>query len=308
VSKALVLKSTGSLYTVRTAEGDILDCKIKGSFRLKGIKNTNPLAVGDWVEIELQPNSTTAFITTIHQRKNYIIRRSSNLSKQAHIIAANIDQALLMVTLVYPETYVQFIDRFLASSEAYNIPAKLIFNKTDLYTPETLQKMDYLQEVYTAIGYPCFSISVKENQGIEAVRKLLKDKVSVISGNSGVGKSSLINCLDNSLNLRTSEISDYHEKGKHTTTFTELFELNSGGYIIDTPGIKGFGLVDMNRNEIFHFFPEMFKISAQCQFYNCTHTHEPGCAVKASVENGSIAGFRYDSYLGLFFEDESKYR
>lgn len=302
----IVTKSTGSNYTVKS-KNQIFNCKIKGKFRLKGIRTTNPVAVGDVVKFEIVDNEN-AIIVEIEDRKNYIIRKSINLSKESHILASNIDHAILLVTMVFPETEQEFIDRFLVSSEIYKIPAKIVFNKIDLCTKELIEYIDYLSNIYKKIGYDCFSISAKEKINIDVIKNLLKDKTSVIAGNSGAGKSTLINAIDSDLKLKTSELSEYHLKGKHTTTFAEMFELKFGGYIIDTPGIKGFGVVDMNKEDISHNFPEMFSLLGECKFYNCTHVHEPGCAVKQAVENGEIADFRYISYLNIMEGDTGKYR
>ncbi|MBI9069531.1 MAG: ribosome small subunit-dependent GTPase A [Salinivirgaceae bacterium] len=306
MKQGLVLKSTGSSYQVKSDNNEIINCKIRGKFRTKGIKTTNPIAVGDIVDFKFDDNSEFGIISKIHPRKNYIIRKSINLSKQAHILAANIDQAVLMVTLAKPKTYPEFIDRFLVSAEAYQIPAKIIFNKIDLYDEELIKEMGALMNLYEGIGYGCFQTSAKKGIGIDEVKELLKDKISVISGHSGIGKSSLINTIQPSLNLKTSEISDYHESGKHTTTFPEMHELSKDSYIIDTPGIKGLGMVDMEKEEIAHYFPEMFKALKNCQFYNCTHSHEPNCAVKLAVENGTIKKSRYKSYLSILAGDEDE--
>ena len=309
MKKGLVLKSTGSFYSVKDLETNkIVTCIVRGKLRIQGIKSTNPVAVGDMVDYEIPDNTETGIIKDVLERKNYIIRKSTNLSKQTQILAANIDQAILLVTIAYPETYPLFIDRFLITAEAYSIPAKLIFNKIDLYNKEQTDFMNYLMDVYQKAGYECFTTSVIQKHNIENVKSLLKDKITLISGNSGVGKSSLINLVDPGLKLKTSEISDYHKSGKHTTTFAEMFELAIGGYIIDTPGIRGFGLHDFQKNELFHYFPEIFKASKSCKFYNCTHVHEPGCAVKKEVEEGNISQLRYENYLSILFDDESKHR
>lgn len=293
---------------MKTDEGKLVECKIKGNFRLKGIRSTNPVAVGDHVHIILNQEGT-AFISEIEDRKNYIIRRSSNLSKQSHILAANLDQCMLIVTVNYPETTTIFIDRFLASAEAYRIPVKLIFNKIDVYDEDDLHYMDSLIHLYTTIGYPCLKVSARTGEGIDAVREELKDKISLFSGHSGVGKSTLINAILPELDIKTGEISTYHNKGMHTTTFSEMFPLPDGGYIIDTPGIKGFGTFDMEEEEIGHYFPEIFKFSADCRFNNCTHRHEPGCAVRQAVEEHYISESRYASYLNMLEDkEEGKYR
>jgi len=299
---------------VKSENGDIVACKIKGNFRLKGIKSTNPIAVGDHVEFKLaekesedNTNVINGLITNIVERTNYIIRKSPNLSKQSHIIASNIDESFLVVTINYPVTTSTFIDRFLVSAEAYRIPCTLIFNKVDRYNHDQTRQMDAMIELYEKIGYRCLKTSTKNNIGMETLKSRMKNKTIVFAGHSGVGKSTLINTIEPSLNLKTKEISDYHQTGKHTTTFSEMFELSFGGYIIDTPGIKGFGVLEMEKEEISHYFPEMFKFLEKCQYYNCTHTHEPGCEVKKQVNEGEIADSRYFSYLGLLNTDD-KYR
>ena len=304
----LVIKNTGSWYVVKTDDGAEINCKIKGNFRLKGIRTTNPIAVGDLVTI--LPNADgKAFITGIDTRKNYIIRRSSNLSKEAHIIAANVDQALLIVTLAHPVTSTTFVDRFLATAEAYRVPVKLIFNKIDRYTEDDIRYMDGLINLYTYIGYPCFKVSALNETGIEEIKKDLEGKVTLLSGNSGVGKSTLINAIMPELKVKTGEISDYHNKGMHTTTFSEMFPLANGGYLIDTPGIKGFGTFDMEEEEVGHYFKEIFEYSANCKYGNCTHRHEPGCAVREAVEQHLISESRYTSYLNMLEDkEEGKYR
>ena len=304
----LVVKNTGSWYQVKTDEGQLINCKIKGNFRLKGIRSTNPIAVGDGVQIIVN-NEGTAFISEIDDRKNYIIRKASNLSKQSHILAANLDQCMLIVTINYPETSTVFIDRFLASAEAYRVPVTLLFNKIDRYNENEYRLLQELTKLYSSIGYPCFSISAKKQTGIDDVREALKGKITLFSGNSGVGKSTLINTLLPGLNLKTGEISDAHNTGMHTTTFSEMFEFESNGYIIDTPGIKGFGTFDMKDEEVGHYFKEIFQVSAYCKYNNCTHTHEPGCAVLEAVENHQISLSRYTSYLSILEDkDERKYR
>ncbi len=305
----LVIKNTGSWYVVKTDDGKEINCKIKGNFRLKGIRTTNPVAVGDTVSI-LPNNDGSAFITKIDERKNYIIRRSSNLSKEAHIIAANVDQALLIVTLAHPVTSTTFVDRFLATAEAYRIPATIVVNKIDLLCDE--EDKEYLEAwcyLYRSIGYNVIEVSAATGEGIDKLKESLEDKITLLSGNSGVGKSTIINQIIPGLNLRTAEISSTHDTGMHTTTFSEMFPLPQGGYLIDTPGVKGFGTIDFDRHEVAHFFPEIFEISQDCRFGNCTHTHEPGCAVLSAVEEARISQSRYNSYLSIL-EDSSddKYR
>ena len=306
--KGLVIKNTGSWYTVKTDDGTIVDSKIKGNFRLKGIRSTNPVAVGDRVEI-IRNQEGTAFINAIEDRRNYIIRKSQNLSKQSHIIAANVDQAFLIVTVNYPQTSTTFIDRFLASAEAYSVPVTLVFNKTDLLGEEERHYQNMMMTLYNTVGYKCVAISAETGEGVEALLPMLHDKITVLSGNSGVGKSTLINRILPDVNLRTAEISDTHNTGMHTTTFSEMLELPQGGYIIDTPGIKGFGTFNMEPEEITSYFKEIFKFSKDCRFNNCTHTHEPGCAVLKAVEDHYIAASRYQSYLSMLNDkDENKYR
>lgn len=304
----LVIKNTGSWYIVKTGEGEEIKCKIKGNFRLKGIRTTNPVAVGDRVTIETNQEGT-AFITRIEPRENYIIRKSSNLSKESHILAANIDQALLIITVSNPVTNTIFIDRFLATAEAYSIPVKIVINKTDCYNEDDKEYMDALILLYETIGYECFKVSALTGEGIDEIKALLKGKISLVSGNSGVGKSTLINTILPGLNLKTGNVSASHHKGMHTTTFSEMFPLPNGGYIIDTPGVKGFGTIDFAPEEVAHFFPEIFKISHDCRFNNCTHRHEPGCAVLAAVEQHLISESRYASYLSIIDDStEGKYR
>ena len=305
----LVIRNTGSWYTVKTDDGgQLIDCKIKGNFRLKGIRSTNPVAVGDHVTL-VPNNEGTAFITEIADRRNYIIRKASNLSKQSHIIAANVDQAMLVVTVNYPQTSTTFIDRFLASAEAYRIPVVLIFNKVDILDDDELRYLDMMINLYETVGYECRSISAERGDGVETVMQLLEGKVTVLSGNSGVGKSTLINRLLPDANLRTAEISDAHNTGMHTTTFSEMLPLPSGGYIIDTPGIKGFGTFNIEPEELSGYFKEIFRFSRDCRFSNCTHTHEPGCAVLKAVEDHYIAASRYQSYISMLDDkEEGKYR
>lgn len=304
----LVIRNTGSWYTVKTDDGSLIECKIKGNFRLKGIRSTNPVAVGDRVKI-VRNVEGTAFITDIGDRSNYIIRKSPNLSKQSHIIAANIDQAFLIVTVNHPQTSTTFIDRFLASAEAYRIPVILVFNKIDILSPEDVEYQKMMIHLYETIGYECLSVSAFDNSIIECFRPLLENKITLFSGNSGVGKSTLLNTLIPGLNLRTSEISEAHDTGMHTTTFSEMLPLPYGGWVIDTPGIKGFGTFDMEPEEICGYFKEIFKYSKDCRFRNCTHTHEPGCAVRKAVEEHYISESRYNSYLSMLEDkNEGKYR
>lgn len=304
----VVIKSTGSWYTVRTSNGDIVECRIKGKFRLSGIKSTNPVTVGDNVDFDLEKNSVNGIITDIHDRKNYIIRKSVKLSKQTHIIAANIDQVFLLVTLENPPTFTNFIDRFLATAEAYSIPAILLFNKIDLYTKQLLEQKQKLEKIYRDIGYECLDVSATENINIDKLKIMMKDRVSMFSGHSGVGKSTLINTIHPELDLKTSHISTQHKQGQHTTTFAEMFSLPFGGYIIDTPGIKGFGVVDFSKEEIGDFFLEIFALKQDCKFNNCLHVDEPDCGVKSAVEKGKIADSRYISYLQLLEDEKENYR
>ena len=307
--KGLVIKNTGSWYTVLTDDGQLLDCKVKGNFRIKGIRSTNPVAVGDRVTV-----NDEAWITEIEDRKNYIIRKSINLSKQSHILAANVDQALLVITVVRPETSTTFIDRFLASAEAYRVPVILIFNKNDVLSDEEAHYQQMMMQLYETIGYECYAISAQTGDGVEALRPKLEGKITLLSGNSGVGKSTLINRLVPDANLRTADISDAHQTGMHTTTFSEMIPLTSclsphAPFLIDTPGIKGFGTFDMEREELTSYFREIFEFSKQCRFSDCTHTHEPGCAVLKAVEDHFIAQSRYQSYLSMLDDkDENKYR
>lgn len=306
--QGLVIKNTGSWYTVKTVEGDIVECKIKGNFRLKGIRSTNPVAVGDHVEIE-RNQQDTAFITAIGDRKNYIIRKSQNLSKQSHIIAANVDQAFLVVTVEHPQTSTTFIDRFLATAEAYSVPVVLVFNKTDLLDGDLKHYQRMMVDLYETVGYKCVQVSAQTGEGMEQLKDLLRGRITLLSGNSGVGKSTMINRLLPGVNLRTAEISDAHNTGMHTTTFSEMLPLPGGGYIIDTPGIKGFGTFNMEPEELTSYFKEIFHFSKNCRFSNCTHTHEPGCAVLKAVEDHYIAASRYQSYLSMLQDkDENKYR
>lgn len=306
--EGLVIKNTGSWYQVEDAQsGRTVMCKLKGAFRLREGRTTNPVAVGDRVDYDLEADGT-GVIVAIRERKNYIIRRSSNLSKEAHIIAANLDRAFIVVTLDFPETKPEFIDRFLVTAEAYNVPPTIILNKEDLYSREYDDLLDGFKQTYELAGYPILQVSATEGTGIDGLRKEIRGRVSLFSGNSGVGKSTLIHAIDPSLNPRTGEISAYHNRGKHTTTFSEMFKLSEGGYIIDTPGIKGFGLVDFEKEEVGRYFPEIFRYAPDCQYYNCTHTHEPGCAVQEAVAEGTVAQSRYISYLKVLEDENLKYR
>ncbi|MCK5820907.1 MAG: ribosome small subunit-dependent GTPase A [Bacteroidales bacterium] len=306
--EGLVIKTTGSWHSVKTNSGQIISCTIKGRFRIKGIRLTNPVAVGDIVEFIKDDGQEKGVIVKIHPRKNYIIRKSINLAREAHILAANIDQALLMVSLREPTTFSMFIDRFLVSAEAYKIPVVLIFNKTDIYQKEDFKTLEEWKGIYEAVGYPCYDTSVLQSKGIDNVSQLLSGKISVISGNSGVGKSSLINTLLPEAILKTAEISSSHLTGKHTTTYPEMLLLEAGGYIIDTPGIRGFGIIDIGKEELYHFFPEIFEVSSNCKYHNCTHSHEPDCAVAVAVEEGKISFMRYNNYLAMLTDDDDKYR
>lgn len=313
LNKGLVIKSTGSRYLVNY-QNELYECRIKGKLRMKGIRTTNPVSVGDLVYFEVQNEVSESgkpmgIISKIEVRKNYIIRRSVNLSKESHIIAANIDLAFIIATVNYPATTLNFIDRFLVTAEAYNIPSVVVFNKIDLYNPAEMEKVNQWYGIYHEIGYKCLATSVKSGQGMDDLQGMMKNKTSVFAGHSGVGKSSLINYIDPKLNLKTNLISTQHKQGKHTTTFSEMFALEMGGYIIDTPGIRSFGMIDMKNDDVSHFFPEIFRTSEHCRFNNCTHTHEPGCAVINAVEQGEISISRYENYLSILNEDESeKYR
>lgn len=304
LKQGIVIKSTGSHYKVLDSEGITHDCVIKGKFRVKGIRTTNPVAVGDNVSFDVEDS----IITALAPRRNYMIRRASNLSRESQIIAANIDQAFIMISVIMPETPVEFIDRFLATAEAYRIPASLIINKSDLYGPSEQAVAEKLQSVYSTIGYETWIVSVEKNENLDAVRASLAGRTTLIAGNSGVGKSSFLNRLNPSLKLRTAVISEYHEQGKHMTTFPEMHPLPGGGFVIDTPGIRGFGVIDFGRDEIYHFFPEIFRISSGCRFHNCLHLNEPDCAVRSAVAKNGIEPWRYRSYISMLLEDSSKYR
>ncbi|MTE28119.1 ribosome small subunit-dependent GTPase A [Winogradskyella ouciana] len=305
-----VYKSTGSWYTVKTMNGKFYDCRIKGRFRLQGIKSTNPIAVGDKVQFELETknNTETGVINRIEERKNYIVRKSVNLSKQTHIIASNIDQVFLLVTIDNPPTFPSFIDRFLVTAEAYSIKTILLFNKIDTYDEETLLEVKYLASIYRQIGYECINISAKTGENIDKVKVLMVDKVSMFAGHSGVGKSTLVNAIEPSLNLKTKEISEQHMQGQHTTTFAEMFDLSFGAKIIDTPGIKGFGVVDMEKEEVGDYFPEFFELKQDCKFNNCLHLKEPKCAVKEALENDEVSYSRYRSYIQILEGEDEHYR
>jgi ribosome biogenesis GTPase len=308
LEKGVVLKSTGSRYRVIYNDGKIIDCSIKGKLRIKEFRTTNPVAVGDNILFEIDKKTDTGIITEVLDRRNWILRKASNLSKHSQIIAANIDQVFLMVTVILPETPVEFIDRFLITAEAYRVPAKIIINKTDLYGEDEFARMEYLESIYNDIGYECIRLSLKELTNLEVLKNMLSAKTSLISGYSGVGKTTLLNALNPSLNLKTAEISDYHKQGKHITTFPEMHRMPFDAFVIDTPGIRGFGVVDMDHNEIYHFFREIFSVSKGCRFNNCLHLDEPGCAVRSAVEKGEIAFLRYRSYLNIMDGDNSKYR
>ncbi len=307
--QGLVIRNTGSWYGVQTDDGQLFACKVKGNFRIRGIRSTNPVAVGDRVSIIPGADGQTALIESIEDRRNYIIRRASNLSKQSHIIAANVDQAALIATVAHPETSTTFIDRFLAGAEAYRVPVLIIFNKTDLYTPEEFSYLRAVRNLYEQIGYTCVECSAATGEGIDLLRTELQNRVTLLSGNSGVGKSTLLNLLVPDACARTSEISAAYDSGQHTTTFSQMFFMPSGGALIDTPGIKGFGTFDFGKNEVGHYFREIFQTAKDCRFGDCTHTHEPGCAVLQALQEHRIAQSRYQSYLSMMEdEDENKYR
>ena len=306
----LVYKSTGSWYTVKSEQGDFIECRMKGKFRIKGIKSTNPIAVGDWVDYELEEtsDSVTGTIHTIHERKNYIVRKSVNLSHQMHLIASNIDRVFLLITINNPPTTTNFIDRFLVTAEAYGIETVLVFNKIDTFDEATLDEQLYMQHIYQEIGYQCLRVSSTEMKGITALKEMMIGKVSMFSGHSGVGKSTLVNAMEPNLQLKTKVISEQSMQGQHTTTFAEMYDLSFDARIIDTPGIKGFGIVDMEKEEISGYFPEFFKLKDQCKFNNCLHKDEPHCAIKKALEDDKISWSRYKSYLKILEGDEEHYR
>ena len=303
-----VIKSSGSVYGVRAIDGSVIDCRVKGNFRLKGIRSTNPVAVGDNVVFDMREDGT-AYIVDILERKNYIVRKASNLSKQSHILAANLDICFLIVTISHPVTATTFIDRFLASAEAYRVPVVIVFNKTDLYNDAEKKELEYLTALYESIGYKCLHTSTVTNSGIDTLKEMMQGKTSLFAGNSGVGKSSLVNAISPEITAKVGEISKTHDTGMHTTTYTEMFEFMPDSYIVDTPGVKGFGTFDMEVEEISHYFVEFFELSKDCRYGNCTHTHEPGCAVLEALERGEIAPSRYQSYLSMLDDKkEGKYR
>ena len=308
MEEGTVIKSTGSLYSVKGPDGQVVRCSIRGKFRTRGIRATNPVAVGDKVSYEWSEDGSSGIITSIGERTNYIIRRSSNLSREYQLLACNVDLAWLMISMVLPRTLSAFIDRFLVSAEAYRIPVVILFNKTDLYGETENAEMQELWDVYSGIGYSCMKLSLQTKEGLGEVRRAMTGKLNVIAGNSGVGKSTLINVLDPAMRLKTGDISDYHQTGKHTTTYAEMFELDPGIRIIDTPGIRGFGTIDIDRSELFHFFPEIFRASKKCKYHNCMHMDEPGCRVKQELDEGRISESRYINYLMMLEEDGGKYR
>ncbi len=301
----VVIRSTGSWYDVRQEDGEIVKCRIQGKFRMQGIRSTNPIAVGDHVDFEIE-HDQTGVIREIHDRENYIIRKSVNLSKQSHIIASNVDQALLVITMSEPRTSTGFIDRFLVSAEAYRIPVHLVFNKIDNLSEKDQKQMNYLEWLYSAVGYDCYKVSALEGIGVESVKDLMKGKVSMVSGHSGVGKSTLINAVDPNLELKTGDVSEAHYKGKHTTTFAEMFELEFGGFIVDTPGVKGFGLIDIDKRKLGHYFPEFRQLMEGCKFNNCQHINEPGCEVLRALADEEIPAERYANYLAMYEDEENE--
>ncbi len=308
MNRGRIIKTTGSWHIIKYGT-TLIPCKVKGKFRIDDIRTTNPVAVGDIVKYDIMEDGKTGLIKEIEPRKNYIIRKSSKLSKESHLLASNVDQAMLMVTLIRPQTTFEFIDRFLVTSEAYHIPSMLLINKIDLYQDDQLKEMlKKLKEIYEPAGYQCFEISVEKGIGLNLISQLLKNKFTVLAGNSGVGKSSLINKLNPLINVKTADVSEYHQTGKHATTYPVMYEVENESFVIDTPGIKGFGLIDFNPREIGYFFPEIFTLSKYCRFYNCTHTHEPGCAVREAVKTGKLSESRYRSYFKIFTDKNTKYR
>ena len=306
MAEGKIIRTTGSHYTIRTNDNEIFECRIKGSFRMKNIKSTNPIAVGDMVDFLMPTPTIEGVITTIHDRKNTLVRRSTNLSKRSQIIASNIDQAFLIATIAFPRTSTGFIDRFLVTTEAHQIPTIIVFNKIDIYNEEAQEFANEIKAIYENVGYKCIEVSAKRGDNIEQLREIMKDKTTLLSGHSGVGKSALINAIDNNLNLKTGHISEAHLKGMHTTTFAEMFPLSFGGDIIDTPGIKEFGMFDFKKEEVGLYYPEMKARLKDCQYYNCTHEHEPKCAIKEAVEKGEISIERYSNYLNIMHGEELK--
>lgn len=307
--EGIVIKSTGSNYLVRQGDGSVIPCKIRGKMRLEGVRSTNPIAVGDVVEFDIESDGNLGVISVVKPRRNCIVRRATNLSKQSQVIAANIDQCLIVTTIVLPETPIEFIDRFLVSAEAYKVPPVLVFNKCDYYDePSIAEELERRINIYTKIGYRCLCTSSVTGQGIDELRELLRDKTTLLSGRSGTGKSTLVNTVNPGLNLRTGKISTANLEGMHTTTFAEMFPLDFGGYVVDTPGIRSFGTSGLSNEDVAHNFPEFFSRLSECRFYNCTHTNEPGCAVKAAVESGEIEFSRYESYISICFGSDGKYR
>jgi len=308
LESGLVIKSTGSWYYVRNTAKEVIPCKIKGTWRIRGLRSTNPVAVGDNVDFLRQSNEATGVIQNIGERKNYIVRKSPNLSRQYQLIASNVDQVLLMASLVNPRTHLEFIDRILVAAESYRIPVAIIFNKIDLYNDAALNEWKYIEQVYNEIGYQCFDVSVLNGVNMNRISGLITGKRSLLTGNSGVGKSTLLNTLDPSLGLKTANVSSYHQSGRHTTTFAEMHLIGESAEVIDTPGIKGFGMIEVEKEELFHFFPEIFKISKACKFHNCLHLNEPHCAVVKAVDEDIISPSRYLSYINMMGDTEAKYR
>ncbi len=308
MGKGIVIRSTGSWYSVEDENGQIFNCRIKGKLRLSGIKATNPVAIGDEVIFEVDEKLNQSVINTIVQRKNYIIRKASKLSKQYQIIASNLDLAVILITIKEPVTYTEFIDRFLVTAEAYNIPVLIVINKIDIYTGDDIKKMEAIRYLYNSVGYETLEISIKQSINIENFREIIQNKKVLLTGNSGSGKSSLINKIIPGKKLKTNQISAYHKKGQHTTTFPEMFKVGDNTYLIDTPGIKSFGIIDIGAEELFHYFPEIFKISHNCRYNNCIHVNEPDCAVRESVAQSIISAERYENYLKILYDNNEKYR